>query len=92
MRRRSAETDPASEMEEGKGGTFRGLVKQAGKYILNSMRMLRAALGLLSFCLIVALICCILAAIFIGFDLKSDLTTSVTAVVEEPDEDQPYLT
>jgi len=83
LRRRQTKTVTISAKEDGNGGGFRVLVTKAGRYILDTMRVLRAALGILAFILILALLCCIFSAILIGFDLKSDSTTSVT-VVEEP--------
>lgn len=64
--------------------SFRVQVRQAGTYILDGMRMLRAAVGCLMLLLLLILLCCVLSGIFLGFDLKSDLTTSVSLVFEEP--------
>ena len=84
MRRRPA--GAASGGSDADGGTFRALVSQGGKFILNNMRMLRISLGFLFLLLILTLICCILSGVFIGIDLKSDSTTSVTVVPDAPSE------
>ena len=90
MRRRPA--GAASGDSDADGGTFRALVSQGGKFILNNMRLLRIALGVLFLLLILSLICCILSSVFIGIDLKSDSTTSVKVVPEIPDEPSDNVT
>ena len=88
MRRRAAGgAEGTIDEETADGGSFRSQVKRAGRYILDGMIMLRAAMGCLTVLLILILVCCILSFIFLGFDLKSDLTTSIKLVIEEPPAD-----
>jgi hypothetical protein len=55
----------------------RGRAARAARYILDGMRLFRISLGTLALLLFLALVCCILSSIFIGLDLKSDLSISV---------------
>jgi len=61
----------------------RGRAVRAARYILDGMRLFRISLGTLALLLFLALVCCILSSIFVGLDLKSDMSISVEFIEDD---------